>query len=152
MFWYAVNTKPHQEQQAAQNLQALGVEVFCPRVNRRRTIRRKVQNVTRPLFPGYLFALCDLATQFRPVSYARGVRKIVAFGPTPTPVDEEIINKIRARLVNGCLIAPGVSLKPGQTVCIQNGPLKGMEAIFESEMSDCQRVVVLLRAIASRWR
>ena len=152
MLWYTVNTKPRQEQQAGQNLQMLGVEVFCPQLRRRRMIRRKMRNVTGPLFPGYIFARCEIETHFRPVSYARGVRKIVAFGPTPTPVDEEIINGIRARLVEGCLSVRVVSFEPGQTVRIQSGPLEGLEAIFEREMSDRQRGVLLLRAIASRWR
>ena len=152
MDWYTVSTKPHEERQAAVNLDRLGVETFCPQLKRRKMVRRRMQNVTSPLFPGYLFAKFDIEACFRAVKYAKGVRKIVAFGPNPAPVDEEIIEGIRARLTDGCLTVPANSFTTGQSVRIHSGPLEGLEAIFEREMSDHQRVVLLLRSLASRWR
>ena len=152
MEWYTVNTKPRQEHQAVLNLQTLGVQTFYPQIQVRKRVRRVMKRVTGPLFPGYIFARFDLETYFRTVTYARGVRKVVSFGPKPSPVDEEVIAGINARLTNGCLTVPLVSLTPGQCVRIQGGPLEGLEAIFEREMSDHQRVVLLLRALASQWR
>ncbi len=152
MHWYAVNAKPHQEYQARRNLEALGVETFCPQFRRRKMLRRRMQTVVGPLFPGYLFVNCDLETCCRSVRYARGVRRIVAFGLTPEPVAVEIIEAIRARLVNGELAVPAASFSPGQSVRIQDGPLQGLEAIFERELSDQQRVVLLLRTLAAQWR
>ena len=55
----------------------------------------------------------DIHTRFRAVSYAKGVRRVVAFGDAPVPVDEEIIAGIQARLTKGCVTLPSVSLKPG---------------------------------------
>ncbi len=115
-------------------------------------LRRRMQTVVGPLFPGYLFVNCDLETCCRSVRYARGVRRIVAFGLTPEPVAVEIIEAIRARLVNGELAVPAASFSPGQSVRIQDGPLQGLEAIFERELSDQQRVVLLLRTLAAQWR
>ncbi len=152
MYWYTLHTKPRQERQAATNLEALGVETFCPQLMRRKVIRRRWRNTVGPLFPGYLFARFDVETSFRMVNYATGVRKIVAFGGEPEPLDEEIIHGIRERLTDGCLSVQAGSLRPGQSVQIQSGPLQGLEAIFEREMSDHQRVVLLLRTIESRWR
>ncbi len=152
MHWYAVNTKPHQEYPARLNLEAVGVETFCPQFRRRKMIRRRMQTVVGPLFPGYLFVNCDLETCCRSVRYARGVRRIVAFGLTPEPVALQVIEAIKARLLNGELAVPAASFAPGQPVRIQDGPLQGLEAIFEREMSDHQRVVLLLRTLASQWR
>jgi len=152
MLWYAVNTKPHQELQAALHLESLGLETFCPQFKQRKFLRRRMQTVLGLLFPGYIFARFDINACYRSVSYARGVRKIVAFGLTPAPVDEAIIDAIRARLCNGSLAAPAISFTAGQSVRIQDGPLRGLEAIFEREMSDQQRVVLLLRVLASQWR
>jgi len=44
------------------------------------------------------------------------------------------------------------SFTPGQKVRIQDGPLQGLEAIFEREMSDRQRVVLLLQSVAYQAR
>ena len=152
MHWYAVNTKPHQESQARLNLEALGVETFCPQFRRSKMLRRRMRTVVGPLFPGYLFVKCTLETCCRSVRYARGVRRIVAFGPTPEPVAVEIIEAIGARLVDGELAVPAASFASGQSVRIQDGPLQGLEAIFERELSDQHRVVLLLRTLAAQWR
>ena len=152
MYWYTVNTKPHQERQAGLNLESLGVQTFCPQLTRTKMIRRRMQTVAGPLFPGYIFAKFDLETCYRMVSYAKGVRKLVSFGAMPTAVDEEIIQAIQLRLTNGKLTMPAASFAPGQIVRIQDGPLQGLEAIFEHEMGDRQRVVLLLQTLAYQAR
>ena len=152
MHWYAVNTKAHQEQQAGLYLERLGVQTFCPQLKRTRIIRRRMQAVTGPLFPRYIFAKFDIETCYRKVSYASGVQKIVAFGCMPTPVDEEVIEAIHMRCANGELTVPVTSFKTGQSVRIQDGPLQGLEAVFEREMSDHQRVVLLLQTLAYQAR
>ena len=95
MNWYAVNTQPRREEVAELNLRRLGVETFFPRIREERVIRRRREVVTGPLFPGYLFARFDLATSFRAVNYARGVKQVVSFGAVPAPVDEEVLDAIR---------------------------------------------------------
>lgn len=152
MNWHAVSTKPRQEDLVELNLQRLGVETFCPQLKQNKVIRRKRQTVIGPLFPGYLFARFNLDTHYRAVNYARGVRRLVAFGPTPVVVDDEIIEAIRSRLSDGCVTVPLCSFTPGQTVRIQEGPFEGFEAVFEREMSDQQRVVLLLRALSYQAR
>jgi len=152
MHWYAVSTKPHQEHQAESNLQRLGVETFCPQFTQRKVIRRVPRTMTGPLFPGYLFARLNIEEHYRAATYARGVRRIVAFGSTPARVDEDLIQGMKARLCNGCLSLTPRLPAPGQVVKIQDGPLSGLEAVFEREMSDHQRVVLLLRTLAYQAR
>jgi transcriptional antiterminator RfaH len=152
MHWYAVNTKPSQESQAVLNLESLGIEVFCPRIKQKKTIRRRERTVIGPLFPGYLFAKFNMATQYRGVMFSRGVRNIVMFGSFHAVIDEETIESIKARLCNGCLTVPEPSFKQGQVVRIETGPLHGLEAVFERQMSDRQRAVLLLRALAYQAR
>ena len=152
MHWYAVNTKSHHEQLAELNLQRLGVETFYPQIKQRKVIRRKEKTVIGPLFPGYLFARFHVATSYRAVTYARGVRRIVAFGSTPARVDEDLIQGMKTRLCNGYVSPNPRRLAPGQVVRIQDGPLSGIEAVFEREMPDHQRVVLLLRTLAYQAR
>ena len=100
-----------------------------------------------PFFSGYLFARFDLDRVFRGVLYARGVKEIVAFGFEPAVVDDEMIESIRSRLKDDCVVMSEPSFTPGQSVRIQHGPLHGLEAVFEREMKGEQRAVLLLKAV-----
>ena len=152
MNWHAVHTKPNQESLATLGLQRLGVETFAPRLKQIKLVRRRRQEVIRPLFPGYLFARFDAKTQYRAVNYAAGVQRVVAWGAEPAIVDDNLITSIRNRMQDDYVIAPSASFAPGQTVRIIEGPLQGLEAVFEQELSDQQRVIVLLQTLAYKAR
>jgi transcriptional antiterminator RfaH len=152
MKWYVVSAKPRQEKIAAQNLARLGVEPFFPQIRRNRRGVRGVNRSVSPLFPGYLFARFDRVTHYRAVNFAQGVRKVVMFGSTLAEVEAEMIESIRSKLTDGILTVAPPSFHPGQSVRIEEGPLKGLEAVFEREMDDRERVVVLLKAISYQAR
>jgi len=152
MEWYVVNTRPHQENVVARNLMRYGVETFSPQIRNERVIRRIRRTVVSPLFSGYLFAKFNLNTHCRAVSYAHGVRRLVAFGQVPAVVDEEIIDSIKSRAPNGYVQIHSPVFKSGQTVRIQAGPLQGLEAIFEQEMNDHQRSLLLLQTLSYQAR
>lgn len=150
--WYAVRTKPRQVREAETNLVRMGIETFCPQITERKIIRRRWEFRTGPLFPGYLFAKFDIERHYRTVHYARGVRGVVMFGSMPAAVDDGMIEAIRARLHSEYLTLPQSRFVQGQVVRIEQGPLHGLEAIFEREMSGGQRAVLLLRALAYQAR
>ena len=152
MPWYAVNTKPQHERVAELSLQKLVVETFYPQLKQRKVIRRRAETRIGPLFPRYLFARFQLDTHYRAVTYARGVRNIVTFGTLPATVEDEIIEGIRARLHDGYLTVPSPAFMPGEIIRIQTGPLQGLEAVFVREMSDHERVVLLLRRLTYQAR
>ena len=147
MNWYAVNTKPRQENIAQLNLERLSVETFFPQLVQNKVIRRKKQRVVGPLFPGYLFVRFDIETHYRAVNYAQGVRGVVTFGSSPAEVDKEMIESIKSRFEEGYVVIPPPSFEPGQRVRVQQGPLEGLEAVFESEIPAQQRVVLLMKAL-----
>ena len=108
--------------------------------------------VTGPLFPNYLFARFDPVTAGRLVRYANGVTHIVSFGGRPAVVDAGIIAAIHHHAADDVVtVAPPV-LRPGEVVEIQAGPLRGLQGIFERELSDRERVVILLDALAKGAR
>jgi transcriptional antiterminator RfaH len=153
MEWYAIETKPKHEALAKALLDRLSIETFYPQIKREKIIRRVRQTVIKSLFPGYLFARFDLKNQYRAVNFSQGVKRVVSFGVTPAVVDNAIIEAIKANIsTDGFISIPQVSICPGQKVMIQAGPLKGFEAIFEQEMSDRQRAVLLLRALSYQAR
>ena len=147
MHWYAVRAKPNHERQAEVSLQRLGLETFYPQLKQRRVIRRREQMIIGSLFPGYLFTRLNLAVNYRGAKYATGVLNLVEFGSIPAIVDDEIIEGIRARLRDGYVTLQAPVLKPGEVVRIRAGHLQGLEAVFEREMSDHERVVLLLRTL-----
>ena len=152
MRWYALSTGPRRERLAEDCLKVLGVETLAPRFRRRRAPARPVIFESVPLFPGYLFARFDMAAMYRIVKYTRGVRGVVSFGSVPAVVDETVVEEIRARLEEGLVVLARHAFVPGQVLRIRSGPLQGLEAVFEREMSDQERVVVLLRALAYQPR
>jgi transcriptional antiterminator RfaH len=147
--WYAVKCKSRQERTVSTNLDRAGIAIFFPQIQESRRIRQKLVLGLEPLFPGYLFARFDVRSEYRVVKYARGVHGIVSFGMSPAVVEDELIQAIRERL-DGQSPSSIQPFSTGQVVKIQNGPLHGMEAIFERPIPPYQRAVLLLRAISFR--
>ena len=151
MQWYLVHSKARQENVAELNLRRLGVETFCPRF--RKLTPGIAQSKEEVVFPGYIFIKVDMTTEYRKVTYAHGVLRVVRFGVTPALVEEEIIEAIRERIHKGFAVLPTrSSLKSGQIVRISKGPFYGFEAIFEQELNGAQRVALLMKTVAFQGR
>lgn len=150
--WYAVSTKSRCEDFARASLDRLGVEVFFPMLRERKALHGKCCLRTSPLFPGYLFAKFDVASQLRAVTYARGVKSIVTFGSGSSMVDESIVQAIRSKTTDGVLELSVSRFSHGQVVRIQDGPLCGLDAVFEKKLDGTSRVVLLLKAISFQAR
>ena len=154
MYWYLIQSKPHQEDLAVLNLQRFGVETFCPHLQQFKRIRWRMQTVTGPLFPGYLFAKFDAGIQYRTVNYAPGVRRVVTFGNVLAMVEEEIISSISARIHDGFVTLQPLSrsFTAGQMLQITEGPLCGLEAVFERELTGSHRIALLLKTVGYQAR
>jgi transcriptional antiterminator RfaH len=152
MDWYLVRSKTRQECLAEANLHRWGVESFCPQIRQTKLKRGKKQAVITPLFPSYLFSRFDFGRDYRKVTYAHGVADVVMFGMTPAKVDEEIIEGIRAKMEEGFIRLNPSSLTSGDAVRIQEGPFKGLLAVFERELTGTQRVALLLKSVSYHAR
>lgn len=128
------------------------IETFYPKLRRQKVIRRKRRWVTGPLFPRYFFAKFDWQTSGRLVRYSRSVINVVNFGGKPAIVDEPIIKMLRDHCEIDTVTLPPPTFRPGDMVQIQEGPLRGLQGIFERDMNDSERVVVLLETIAGGTR
>ena len=150
--WYAVHTKSYCEASACASLERYGVEVFLPMLRERKVLRGECRPTTSPLFPRYLFAKFDVSSQLRAVTYARGVKRIVTFGSGPSMVDESIIHAIRSQLTEGVIEIYEDRFSTGQVVRIREGPLCGLEAVFEKKLDGTSRAVLLLKAMSFQAR
>jgi transcription antitermination factor NusG len=86
------------------------------------------------------------------VSYATGVRKIVEFGSGPVELDPTMIDAIKERVSDGYVTLMPVRPAHGQIVHIKGGPLAGLEAVFIREMTDRNRVLLLLNTLGFHAR
>ena len=144
--WYVVRTKIKQEDRAASNLQAWGVETFAPRIRQRCTHRHKKGWCIAPLFPQYVFARFDVGTLLSKIRNTRGVQDLVGFGECATPVDDSVIETIRGRMRADGFVRVSEPT-PGDVVEVVDGPLSSIVGIFDRELSGGDRVLILLSSL-----
>jgi transcriptional antiterminator RfaH len=149
MQWFAIQAHAIGEATAESNLRLLSIETLLPLVRRRvRHATRRPRLVARALFPGYLFARFCAAESLRAITYSRGVVRVVGAGDRPSPVQDAIIASIRSRLgADGFVELAEHRLVADDQVRIASGPLAGWSGVFERELSDSQRVEILIEAL-----
>lgn len=152
--WFAVCTHAKQEDRAYYNLQASSVECFNPKIKeyRRNQFTGAVTQITRPLFPRYIFARFNPQSLLRKVSYTRGVLKVVSFNAKPAPIDAEVVELLKARTGSDGFFSVGEALKPGDLVRIKDGPWKALVGVVERNIQAGERVQLLLTAINYQGR
>jgi transcription elongation factor/antiterminator RfaH len=147
--WYAVYTHPRQEDRTDANLQLWRVETFNPKLKERHynQYSAKPVNLVKPLFPRYIFARFKAGQMLRSICYTRGVRSVVGFGDGPTPVSDEVIELIRSRVGEDGFVRINEECRAGDPVVIKDGPFKHLTGIFGREVSEGERVAILLDAV-----
>ena len=150
LHWYALHTHPKQESRADENLRSWNVETFSPKLKTRRSNPngRTPISFTKPLFPRYIFARFRAAEYLHKVRFTRGVASVVGIGNIPTPIDDQVIEIIKAQTDGDSIVKLGDGFKVGSKVVICEGPLKGLTGIFERNMKDSDRVMILLNTVS----
>jgi transcriptional antiterminator RfaH len=127
--WVAASTHPHKELTAISNLLRQGFEAYCPLVRRRWRHARKVQDVLRPLFPGYVFVAIDPTRQrWRPILSTVGIRTLVRFGDSLGLLPSRFIESLRSHEIEGAvsLFSRPSNYAPGDQVRLGEGPFEGL--------------------------
>lgn len=152
--WYVIHTHPKQESRAENNLNAWGVETFCPRLKERRTnpYTNAPTYVVKHLFPRYIFARFDASSLLHQICFTRGVSSVVCFGDGPAAIGKEVIDLIRSQIAQDGFIRAGEPLRSGDKVEVRDGPLGSFVGIFEREMNDSERVMILLATVNYQCR
>jgi transcriptional antiterminator RfaH len=131
--WYAVVSKPRQEQIALENLQRQGFKCFLPMAENPYQRRSKNDKpIIEALFPRYLF-LNAIATEqnLAPVRSTRGVISMVRFGIELAVVPDAIIQAIENRMEanTGLIKIKPVPVRKGNKVRVFDGPLAGINGV-----------------------
>lgn len=142
--WVVVNTHPHREHIAIENLVRQEFTAYCPMMRRRIRHARKTQDVLRPLFPGYVFVQVDEARQrWRPILSTMGVRSLVRFGDKISTIDRGFIASLKSREIDGAIARPEAGFTVGQQVKFAGGPFDGVVATIVA-MDEKDRLTVLM--------
>lgn len=151
--WYAIYTKPRQENIAEFNLLNQQFEVFLPRhaVEKRR--QQHIVSQIEPFFPRYLFVrFHETRDDWGPIRSTRGVSNLVRFNGRPRSVPEQLISLLQSNEnEHGLQRVSRASWKSGDEVEIEAGPFAGYRCIFEAVRSS-ERVSVLLNIVGKQTR
>ncbi len=146
--WYAIRTKPKEEDRADINLRTWQVQTFAPKLRELCTSGYGGHYLSKPLFSSYIFARFNARKQLHNVKYTRGVQNVVSFGDRPIPIDNEVIDLIKDRIGKDGFIKLGEELQYGDRVTIKSGPLKSLVGIFQKRIKETERVKILLDAVS----
>ncbi len=138
--WYLLRTKFRQENRAARELSQQGIKCFLPVYRKEKLVQRKKIIREEPLFPQYIFVLIDLEkNNWISIKSTRGVSNIVVFGSGPSVIHNDVITEIRKLE----LLPPEPLLKAGQAIKIIDGPLKGLDAIYDAPDGGARSLILI---------
>ncbi len=125
--WYAIYTKPRQEQRAADNLTNQGYRCFLPTITVDKVKNNAVIAVQQPLFGRYLFIELSASTSnWMPIRSTKGVSNMVSFANKPARVPSELVAALQA-----APILVQHRFEPQQHMTIQTGAFAGLNAVFQ---------------------
>lgn len=148
--WYLIHTHPKQEGRADGNLRAWRIETFTPMLRERcyNGVTKAKTHRIKPLFYCYIFARFDITNLYHKIRFTRGVNSVVSCGNVPTPVSEEVIQLIRAKVDAGGYVNLEEPFETGDEIIIRDEPLQILKGIFQGYTKDDERVRILLNAVS----
>ena len=152
--WLVASTHPHKEQLALDYLARQGFHAYFPRIRKRIRHARRLQDVLRPLFPGYVFIQFDPKWgQWRSIASTLGVRSLIRFGEIPGTVPDQFVAGLCAAEEGGAVALPRAreSYQPGEKVRVRDGPFDGLIATVLAA-HDRDRIVVLMEFLQQSVR
>jgi transcriptional antiterminator RfaH len=149
--WFCVHTHPHSEAKAEAHLHKQGFEIYCPRYLKRRSHARRVDTISVPLFPRYLFVAIDLSTPTRAINSTVGVSHIVCNGDKPAAVPTGVVEELKRREDASGFININRGPRTGDKVRIVDGVFATFTGLFEG-LDERERVAVLLNILGRNTR
>lgn len=142
--WSVAVTHSGRVRTAEENLARQGFEFYNPKIvkttyERGRRLERRIQ-----LFPGYIFVL--VVDRWRSLLSTFGIATLVMSAGHPARISHSVVEKIRAREVEGLVVLPQARFKEGQQVQVVSGPLAMEYGLYEGQR-DRDRVSVLMNLL-----
>ncbi len=152
--WYVVQTHPHAETKAAAHLERQGYMVYLPRYLKRRRHARRIEIVSAPLFPRYLFVTISIMTQrWHSIQSTIGVSRLVCTGDEPSMLPAAVIAELQSRHNDAGFVQLDLRprFKPGDKIRIVEGAFAECFGLYEG-MADRERIAILLDLLGRKVR
>ena len=136
--WFVCHTRPRREKKFAALMDAEHFPHYLALVTSIRRYGSQTKRFTKPLFPGYVFALVPLERKARMYQQDLLARII--------PVDDELrflrqLDDVKAIVAAGCELTLMPLLTRGRRVRVNGGPLHGLEG-YVDDPSNPQGIVL----------
>ncbi len=140
--WFVVYVKPRNEKKAAQQLQDLGLTVYCPLITQIRQWSDRKKKVETPLIPSYIFV--KLEESRRDIVFqVPGVLRYLFWLGKPAIARHEEIVVMQQWLQNDLQEVQIGGIQLGDTLSITKGPFKGKEGIVQQTSNNRLQLVLL---------
>ncbi len=143
-----MRSKANKEQFLLEQLNARGMHTYLPMI-RSHAVNPRARKM-KPYFPGYLFIELDMENEDNSdLQWIPGGVGLVSFGDEYPAVPPSFISALQKHLddLNKGEKVHSVDYKPGDSLQIQDGPLKGYQALFDARIRGTDRVRVLLKLL-----
>ena len=128
--WYAFYTYPNREKAAYNELMKTGHDVFLPVVKTiHRWQNRQQKNISKVLFPGYIFVR-TVESEIYNIAQISQIVRCVKCGDRPAVVPERDIRCIQLMLDMGQEVYKTHDFIEGEHVKVVRGPLAGYKGIL----------------------
>lgn len=130
MSWYVIRTATRREGEAMLSIRDAGFDCYLPQETSWRRHARKLDKVSRPLIPGYLFARLPDAEAVATAWTLHGVHSVLGTGNKGTPIRPLYVGFLAAMEGLGAFDntpdrTPKLQVKPGERVKVTSGPFSG---------------------------
>ncbi len=146
--WLAAYTQARHETSVARQLEAKAVGFLLPTYVRRARWSDRIQRITTPLFPSYVFVHVSEAERARVLQTA-GVINIVSVGGKPAQLQDKEVDLLQECVSGAHELEPHPYLKVGQKVRVTQGIFAGWEGILVQKKNSCRLVVTIERIMQS---
>ena len=142
MNWYVLYTKPKWEKKVAEQLQAIGINCYCPLVTKERQWSDRKKKVEVPLFNSYVFVYLEEKDRSL-VFQSPGAVRYLFWLQQPAIVRDEEIATIKKWLSSPDIAEIEVSTyQVGDTIQVDSGPFVNQKAVVQ-EVTASHYVLVL---------
>lgn len=128
MGWNVLHVKPRREKKVAEHCEHLNIEYYLPLRQETKVYQRRKVTVSKPVFPGYVFAA--FGDEGR-LSLLKTNSLVRVLQPTDESGLVHELAQVRAALAVDPTLGATAALKKGRIVRILGGPFRGIEGRIE---------------------
>ncbi len=147
MEWFALYTKPRNEKKVAENLAAIGIEVYCPIVTTLKQWSDRKKKVESPLIPSYVFVKIEEANR-KDVFQVAGVVQYVFWLGKPAIIKSQEIEALKTQLATPVVKVDIETWTTNAQIQINEGPFKNQMAVVDKVSTN--KVTLIIKSLGIR--